>query len=369
MSHNIEIVGMIDLDNDGQDPSKLYQLLHKLRRDCFQPHQKILVNYTEQDYFYYNSQVGFVLHNFLSVLYHVDISLSQIVFFTTHTNLPESIKVFLSDPNDTPEIHVLLVSKMTYSNVRSILSGPEPAPKDLKFQALCMLGTQREHRLLLYKYLAANNLLDRVQVSIKNLSTSALSHVFHLTSSLHHVPTLESVSLVYSFPPRTVEHWSKPVVHPDIKSLLQVPALQQFVNPNIPANGYDFYQHYAVDIVTETNFHYPSKFVSEKTLRPLLLKTPFLMFGPANFLKYLHSKGFKTFGDVWDESYDQVENPQDRFVLCCQLLNTISNWSLDEWNNIYAHLSERLDNNRCVLLQYIENDFEPLAKKFNYPIE
>jgi hypothetical protein len=93
------------------------------------------------------------------------------------------------------------------------------------------------------------------------------------------------------------------------------------------------------------------------------------MFGPANFLKYLHSKGFKTFGDVWDESYDQVENPQDRFVLCCQLLNTISNWSLDEWNNIYAHLSERLDNNRCVLLQYIENDFEPLAKKFNYPIE
>lgn len=369
MSQPVEIVGTIDLDQLCQNSLKIYQQLMQLRRDKYEPHQKILVNYTEQDYFYFDNPVGFVLNNFLSILYHVDISLSQIVFFTTHTNINEGILPFLSNSNDVPEVHLLLVSTGTHRNIRSILAGPVPGPKNLKYQALCMLGTHREHRRMLYKYLVANRLLEHVQISINNPLTTALSIVNDNTTSPHNMASLESVNLVYSFPPRTVECWGKPVINQEFKKLIQIPTLQQFVNTNIPANGHEFYQHYAVDIVTETNFHYPSKFVSEKTLRPLLLKTPFLIFGPLNFLEYLRSRGFHTFSDVWDESYDQIANPQDRFVACCNVVNTISRWSISHWEHIYNRISKRLDHNRRMLLQYIDNDLTPLATKFNYPLE
>lgn len=365
----VEIIGMINLDYLGQDSLKIHNELSELRRDHYQPHEKILVNYTDQDYFYYNCPLGFVLHNFLSILYHVDISLSQIVFFTTNTNLEQAIKFFLSDANDQPEIHVLLVSKMTYRNIRGLLNAGPPPPKQLTHKALCMMGTHREHRLMLHKYLKANNLLDHVQVSVNN-PNAGLSLIGHPPPAVsQNVCSLESVSLVYSFPPMTVEHWDKPISNSELRKIADVSVPSQVVNPNIPAHGHNFYQHYAVDIVTETNFHYPSQFVSEKTLRPLLLKTPFLIFGPANFLSYLHSRGFETFSDIWDESYDQITDPQERFVACCKLVNVVASWSIDDWVSIYQHIAERLDRNRNTLLQYIENDLTPLATEFNYPLE
>ena len=53
-------------------------------------------------------------------------------------------------------------------------------------------------------------------------------------------------------------------------------------------------------------------YFTEKTLKPIIMKHPFVMFGPKNYLKNLRSFGFKTFGDFIDESYDSYENCEDR---------------------------------------------------------
>jgi hypothetical protein len=54
-------------------------------------------------------------------------------------------------------------------------------------------------------------------------------------------------------------------------------------------------------------------FVTEKTTKFLLAKRLFVTFGPMHSLKFLRSLGFMTFGNVIDESYDEIDRAPDRF--------------------------------------------------------
>ena len=55
------------------------------------------------------------------------------------------------------------------------------------------------------------------------------------------------------------------------------------------------------------------RFITEKTLRALALGQPFLVFNGAGTLNYLRSQGFETYKSMWDESYDNIDDPQKRF--------------------------------------------------------
>lgn len=64
-------------------------------------------------------------------------------------------------------------------------------------------------------------------------------------------------------------------------------------------------------VVTESR---PSDiFFTEKTAKPLLSKRLFVFFGAKHSLWVLHQLGFKTFSSVIDESYDSIEDDQQRW--------------------------------------------------------
>ena len=75
----------------------------------------------------------------------------------------------------------------------------------------------------------------------------------------------------------------------------------------------DFYKYYGLDIVTETVFNYPYPYITEKTMRPITSKRPFIIVGAPNILTLLKSKGFRTFNTIIDESYDSILDHSDRF--------------------------------------------------------
>jgi hypothetical protein len=93
----------------------------------------------------------------------------------------------------------------------------------------------------------------------------------------------------------------------------------------------DFYKYIGIDIVTETVYNYPYPYVSEKTLRPIACKRLFVVVGAPGVLKLLHSKGFETFADVLDESYDLISDPNARFR---QLQKTIQDFILQPTKTI-----------------------------------
>jgi hypothetical protein len=81
---------------------------------------------------------------------------------------------------------------------------------------------------------------------------------------------------------------------------------------------------------------------------------PFVLVGSPYTLKELKTYGFKTFNDFWDESYDEMESPNDRMIALFNLCKNLINKSKDEWNIMYKKMIPILKHNRNLLLKYDE---------------
>jgi predicted XRE-type DNA-binding protein len=86
--------------------------------------------------------------------------------------------------------------------------------------------------------------------------------------------------------------------------------------------------------------------LTEKSLRPIAVGQPFILAGTQGSLEYLRSYGFKTFGDVWDESYDLVEDPAERLIQIAELMKYISTWLPHQRERNMAQAQAIADYNR-----------------------
>jgi hypothetical protein len=122
-----------------------------------------------------------------------------------------------------------------------------------------------------------------------------------------------------------------------------------FVKYNYEDPATQFYQDIFIDIVSETIGAGNSFFVTEKTVRPMLLKKPFIIFGTKNFLIYLRQMGFKTFYEYWDEDYDGFEK-KDRFLKILTIIDSIGKKSKSELCAMYQDMQHILDHNYNLLV-------------------
>jgi hypothetical protein len=110
-----------------------------------------------------------------------------------------------------------------------------------------------------------------------------------------------------------------------------------------------FYTDFLIDIVAETWTSGKTFFPTEKTVRPMLLKKPFVVFGSCDYLDYLHQMGFMTFNEFWYEDYDGYEG-RERYLKILELIDTLSKKSLSELNYMYASMQFQLDHNYELLI-------------------
>jgi hypothetical protein len=87
------------------------------------------------------------------------------------------------------------------------------------------------------------------------------------------------------------------------------------------------YEATDIEVVLETLFDDSRLHLTEKSLRPIACAQPFILAGTHGSLEYLRSYGFKTFGDIWDEQYDLVEDPEERLMRITDLMKQIANWT------------------------------------------
>jgi hypothetical protein len=67
--------------------------------------------------------------------------------------------------------------------------------------------------------------------------------------------------------------------------------------------------------VTETEMRARTSRITEKVVKPLVNFHPLLVFGNPGALKMIRGYGFETFGEMFDESYDDEPDPRTRFDL------------------------------------------------------
>lgn len=97
--------------------------------------------------------------------------------------------------------------------------------------------------------------------------------------------------------------------------------------------------------------YYIESFITEKTWRNMLNMHPTVWIGTpftTNILKHL---GFKTFDTVWDESYDQITHPKERFYAVLDLIKELCNKTHDEWLEMQEKLLPILIHNQNIMLE------------------
>jgi hypothetical protein len=65
-------------------------------------------------------------------------------------------------------------------------------------------------------------------------------------------------------------------------------------------------------VVSETVFDYPYSFRTEKIWKPILMGHPFIAAANRGFYHDLQQIGFRTFHSLVDESFDQIDRPEER---------------------------------------------------------
>jgi hypothetical protein len=110
-----------------------------------------------------------------------------------------------------------------------------------------------------------------------------------------------------------------------------------------------FYPDLLIDIVGESFVQGRTFYATEKTVRPMLLKKPFVVMGPKCFLIHLRQMGFRTFYEFWDEDYDG-HKPEQKYLMILKLINDLSKKSTSELEQMYRDMQPILDHNYNLLI-------------------
>ena len=127
--------------------------------------------------------------------------------------------------------------------------------------------------------------------------------------------------------------------------------LEEYFVPNLTSSCYsaDFdindYNSTDFEVVLETLFEDTRNHLTEKSLRPVACKQPFILAGTPGSLEYLKSYGFKTFSEVIDESYDTIQDHYQRMLAIIKVMETIKNWTAEERNVNMQKISNIVEYN------------------------
>lgn len=106
-----------------------------------------------------------------------------------------------------------------------------------------------------------------------------------------------------------------------------------------------FYKDTFCSLVLDTYCSEDQVVLDEKVFKPIAYGHPFLLLCNRGGLKTLRSIGFQTFGDFWDESYDDLQG-YERLETIFKLMLEIEKWSIDHINTVYNNMKPILEHNQ-----------------------
>ena len=108
-------------------------------------------------------------------------------------------------------------------------------------------------------------------------------------------------------------------------------------------------------------------FMTEKIMKPILCRRPFIVQANSGYLKMLKQLGFKTFDLWWDESYDENINLWDSLNIIRKNLKYINSMTYSDIYKIYKDMLPTLEHNRQVMIEHIyDNDRTHLTSLQKY---
>jgi len=152
-----------------------------------------------------------------------------------------------------------------------------------------LLGTQKNHRTVVYNHVKTKGLDDQVIMTYFNKPT-----------------------LTQTFDVDDTDEWIWPEGYTAVKdpntnwtvTIVDYQGHRMSLSQIIPTQVYN---QTAYSIVAETNAENDWVFFTEKIVKPILGRRLFIVLGNRYYLQALRDLGFKTFDSIIDESYDNAE--------------------------------------------------------------
>jgi hypothetical protein len=130
----------------------------------------------------------------------------------------------------------------------------------------------------------------------------------------------------------------------------------------------NYYNHCKLIVVAETHFHCTEairsdfSIITEKVYKAMFYKKPFILLSQPNTLQVLRDCGYKTFGHVIDESYDQIEAVPERLNAISSELLRIRNLDENSLQHLIDSCKEVVEYNYNLMIQ---ESFRTIPKEFS----
>lgn len=103
-------------------------------------------------------------------------------------------------------------------------------------------------------------------------------------------------------------------------------------------------------------------YMTEKTAKAVASNMPFVIIGVCGLLKRLHKLGFKTFGDFWDEGYDDIEDYNERLEKIKEIIKWVASKNLNELKDIYNQMIPIFEHNKTILFGMKDKNKQEVLK-------
>jgi hypothetical protein len=355
---NLDIVGVCDILEHDTSWKSLFQCFAPFRAHVFATNQRFLILHHDTDYYPSMSSCGNSIYNIIKIIAELDISTDHIIILSASLGTLKTEVEYQCKINNLSVIQTIDFSLWYTWPFDADAKVSEQSDKTHLFS--CLNGVARTHRKTLLALLYQQDLIN---CGILSWNPNGNNQVPRQTDSAN----LDSISTFRITVPasRVNEELS---ICPISKSL-QVQYQSQLdtsIKTELIAGGpnswetrwvANYLQHSLVYIVSETVGQYPHVYISEKTWKAMMSFMPFMILGAPGTISQLQQMGFLTFGDFWDESYDNINNLYERAALIVANLRTLRN---KDWNKLYQMVRPILLHNYHHIKTYQESELNKI---------
>jgi len=206
------------------------------------------------------------------------------------------------------------------------------------------IGHSNRYRLQLASYLYANHREQTLQSYHCNIREPYHREFIGLEDLMFASTTAEEIV------------WAEQLIA-DSPITVDIPACQETINMSQNLNITQVYPTFFVELVSLTFFSGTTFYVDEKLWRPILMRTPFMVQGPAGLIENFKRLGFQTFDRYWNEGYsNDPDNCQVPAII--DNIKQLSKLSVWELSSLYQDMQPVLEHNYNRLMELTSKDFD-----------
>jgi len=267
---------------------------------------------------------------------------NKIIYMVGAANASREYQIYVKKNNLSNDKQIRIMKSFhVYKRFQFNLPDFECDPKvkkEKRFLSLNRVG--RIHRSMLVGLLSYYNLIDQGFVSLgvdRNEMLKIIEELRVRVPVIHHgvLPGIQKIML------------KLPLKIDDIDL-----KINQFTTNSLPISFYEKSYFSLVSSTFALKIDEPSVGFTEKEIKPILYKHPFIIYNLPGALKSLKEMGFLTFDKWFDESYDDEEDDIKRLNMIVLEVKRLSEISDNIWNAWLIEMQPILLHNYNRLVKY-----------------